>query len=81
MIPPKISYRDAAIIAAAKRLGCAAVNSDGLNPGRDYDGVWLNNPFTFQTPEPFALEQVRAGLKFHRRLAQIGHFYFDNCLM
>jgi predicted nucleic acid-binding protein len=41
----QLSYWDAAIIAAAKQLGCGAVYSEDLNHGQDYDGVRVLNPF------------------------------------
>jgi predicted nucleic acid-binding protein len=41
----QISYWDAAIIAAAKRMGCTAVYSEDLNPGQVYDGVTVIDPF------------------------------------
>jgi predicted nucleic acid-binding protein len=41
----RINYYDAAIIAAAKQLGCAVVYSEDLNHGQDYDGVRVTNPF------------------------------------
>ena len=41
----QISYWDAAIIAAAKQMGCTAVYSEDLNPGQNYDGVTVINPF------------------------------------
>jgi len=44
----QISYWDAAIIAAAKRMGCTAVYSEDLHPGQDYDGVTIINPFAVQ---------------------------------
>jgi predicted nucleic acid-binding protein len=40
-----ISYWDAAIIAAAKQMGCGTVYSEDLNAGQDYDGVTVINPF------------------------------------
>jgi predicted nucleic acid-binding protein len=40
-----ISYWDAAILAAAKQLGCHTVYSEDLNDGQDYDGVRVINPF------------------------------------
>ncbi len=40
-----VSYRDAAILAAAKLLGCEAVYSEDLSHGQDYDGVMAINPF------------------------------------
>ena len=45
----KISYWDAAIIAAAKQMGCTAVYSEDLNPGQNYDGVAVINPFVAAT--------------------------------
>jgi predicted nucleic acid-binding protein len=41
----RISYWDAAIIAAARRLGCDILYSEDLNHGQDYDGVRVVNPF------------------------------------
>ena len=41
----QISNWDAAILAAAKQLGCAVVYSEDLNHGQDYDGVRVVNPF------------------------------------
>jgi predicted nucleic acid-binding protein len=46
----QISYWDAAIIAAAKQMGCTTVYSEDLNPGQNYDGVTVINPFTTQAP-------------------------------
>jgi predicted nucleic acid-binding protein len=40
-----ISYWDAAIIEAGRALGCAAVLSEDLDTGTDYDGVRVENPF------------------------------------
>lgn len=40
-----LSYWDAAIIAAAKQLGCPTVLSEDLSDGQDYDGVRIVNPF------------------------------------
>jgi predicted nucleic acid-binding protein len=40
-----ISYWDAAIVAAARILGCDAVYSEDLNEGQLYDGVVVINPF------------------------------------
>lgn len=40
-----ISYWDAAIIEAARVLGCPTVLSEDLDDGRDYDGVKVTNPF------------------------------------
>ena len=39
-----ISYWDAAILAAAKMLGCDAVYSEDLSHEQDYDGVRVINP-------------------------------------
>ena len=40
-----VSYWDAAIIAAAKLMGCEAVYSEDLSHEQDYDGVVVINPF------------------------------------
>jgi predicted nucleic acid-binding protein len=41
----RISYWDAAIIEAARSLGCEVVLSEDLGDGQDYDGVRVENPF------------------------------------
>jgi predicted nucleic acid-binding protein len=41
----QLSYWDAAIIAAAKQMGCGIVYSEDLTDGQDYDGVRVVNPF------------------------------------
>jgi predicted nucleic acid-binding protein len=41
-----ISYWDAAIIEAARALGCKVVLSEDLNDGQDYAGVRVENPFS-----------------------------------
>lgn len=40
-----ISYWDAAILEAARSLGCDTVLSEDLNDGQDYAGVRVENPF------------------------------------
>jgi predicted nucleic acid-binding protein len=45
-----ISYWDAAIVTAAKRMGCHTVFSEDLNDGQNYDGVTVVNPFKGATP-------------------------------
>jgi predicted nucleic acid-binding protein len=40
-----ISSWDAAIIEASRAMGCALVLSEDLDPGTDYDGVRVENPF------------------------------------
>jgi predicted nucleic acid-binding protein len=40
-----ISYWDAAILEAARTLGCTVVLSEDLNDGQDYAGVRVENPF------------------------------------
>jgi predicted nucleic acid-binding protein len=40
-----ISYWDAAILEAARSLGCQVVLSEDLAHGRDYAGVRVENPF------------------------------------
>jgi predicted nucleic acid-binding protein len=39
-----ISYWDAAIIEAARSLGCDVVLSEDMNVGQDYGGVRVENP-------------------------------------
>ena len=41
----QISYWDAAIIEAARNLGCKELYSEDLNDGQDYGGVRVVNPF------------------------------------
>ncbi len=41
-----ISYWDAAILEAARELGCEVVLSEDLSDGQDYAGVRIENPFT-----------------------------------
>ena len=41
----RISYWDAAILEAARSLGCRIVLSEDLAHGRDYEGVIVRNPF------------------------------------
>jgi predicted nucleic acid-binding protein len=41
----RISYWDAAIVEAARSLGCETVLSEDLNDGQDYGGVRVQNPF------------------------------------
>ena len=41
----RISYWDAAIIEAARALGCDVVLSEDLSDGQDYAGVRVENPF------------------------------------
>jgi predicted nucleic acid-binding protein len=40
-----ISYWDAAILEAARSLGCEVVLSEDLSDGQDYAGVRVQNPF------------------------------------
>ena len=40
-----LSYWDAAILAAAKMLGCEAVYSEDMSHQEDYDGLRVINPF------------------------------------
>lgn len=40
-----ISYSDAAILEAARSLGCDVVLSEDLSEGQDYAGVRVVNPF------------------------------------
>lgn len=41
-----LSYWDAAIIEAARMLGCDTVVSEDLSSSQDYDGIAVTNPFT-----------------------------------
>lgn len=41
----KISYWDAAILAAATELGCTTLYTEDLNPGQTYEAVQVINPF------------------------------------
>jgi predicted nucleic acid-binding protein len=41
-----ISYWDAAIIEAARTLGCDTVLSEDMSSGCDYEGVKVENPFS-----------------------------------
>lgn len=41
-----LSYWDSAILAAARISGCAAVYSEDMNAGQNYDGVRVVNPFS-----------------------------------
>ena len=40
-----LSYWDAAIVAAARTLGCQQVLSEDMGHGREIDGVTIHNPF------------------------------------
>lgn len=40
-----ISYWDAAILEAARALGCEVVLSEDLSHGQDYAGIGVRNPF------------------------------------
>ena len=40
-----ISYWDAAVLEAARALGCDVVLSEDLSDGQDYEGVRVENPF------------------------------------
>jgi predicted nucleic acid-binding protein len=44
-----VSYWDAAIIEAARSLGCVTLLSEDLGDGTDYGGVRVVNPFTSRT--------------------------------
>jgi len=41
----QISYWDAAIVEAARALGCQTLLSEDLNHGQDFSGVVVKNPF------------------------------------
>ena len=42
----EISYSDAAILEAARALGCEVVLSEDLSDGQDYAGMHVENPFS-----------------------------------
>lgn len=44
-----LSYRDAAIIEAARALGCDVVLSEDLSTELDYAGIRIENPFAGQS--------------------------------
>jgi predicted nucleic acid-binding protein len=46
----QISYGDAAIIEAARLLGCGRVLSEDLNHGQEFDGITVVNPFRGERP-------------------------------
>jgi len=48
----RLSYWDAAIIAAEKQLGCSVVYSEDLNHGQEYDGIRVVNPFLAAPARP-----------------------------
>jgi predicted nucleic acid-binding protein len=39
------SFWDAMILRSAKELGCQLLHSEDLNPGQQYEGVQVRNPF------------------------------------
>jgi predicted nucleic acid-binding protein len=41
----KLSYWDAAIVAAARALGCRDLLSEDMAHGREIEGVRIENPF------------------------------------
>lgn len=41
----RLSYWDAAIVAAARALGCRELLSEDLSHGREIEGMRVNNPF------------------------------------
>jgi predicted nucleic acid-binding protein len=41
----QLSYWDAAIVEAARTMGCTQVLSEDLNDSQDYAGVQVTNPF------------------------------------
>jgi len=45
----QISYWDAAILAAARRMACDAVYSEDLSDQQDYAGLRVINPFTLRS--------------------------------
>ncbi len=41
----RLSYWDAAIIAAARAVGCRELVSEDMSHGRDIEGIIITNPF------------------------------------
>jgi predicted nucleic acid-binding protein len=41
----QLSYWDAAIVAAARALGCREIHSEDMSHGRDIEGTMIVNPF------------------------------------
>ena len=41
----RLSYWDAAIVAAARALGCRELLSEDMSHGREVEGVTINDPF------------------------------------
>jgi predicted nucleic acid-binding protein len=41
-----LSYCDAAILEAARLMGCSEVLSEDLSDGQDYAGIRVGNPFS-----------------------------------
>ncbi len=41
----QISYWDAAVVEAARALGCTQIITEDLNPGQDFGGIVAVNPF------------------------------------
>jgi predicted nucleic acid-binding protein len=46
----RISYGDAAVIEAARAIGCETVLSEDLAAGANYDGIRIRNPFSGAAP-------------------------------
>jgi predicted nucleic acid-binding protein len=42
----QLSYWDAAIVAAARALGCRELLSEDMGHGREVEGLIINNPFS-----------------------------------
>jgi hypothetical protein len=56
----KIIYWDAAIIEAARSLGCDIVYTEDFQQGRDFGGVRIVNPFYLIIPKSLTRERSRA---------------------
>jgi predicted nucleic acid-binding protein len=46
----RISSWDAAVLEAARMLGCTVVLSEDLDSGTDYGGIRVENPFSESAP-------------------------------
>ena len=63
----RLSYWDAAIVEAARLLGCDTLLSEDLAHGRTYEGVKVVNPFRLTRTAPASSRPLRRGLDRPRR--------------
>ena len=55
----RLSYWDAAVVEAAKCLGCRTLLSEDLSDGQDVGGVTVANPFARRPPARVRLRMSR----------------------